>query len=168
MTAGQQGTTGPGRAQGWARHALRRGPLAKHPIAAIAAGVVAVGAIATVIAVTGGSGPPSIAGTWAQNANTTWTFTSSGTDTYTLAEDYKNDARCDAPNDGKVTGSNRHYQGTVDLYPQNGGSPGKCQPPNGTAQITITLSSNGDTASIGLVGNESCTDCVPQTWTRQS
>jgi serine/threonine protein kinase len=168
VAAGQQGTTGPGSAQGWTRRALRRGPLAKHPVAAVVAAVVGVAAIATVVATTGGSGPPSIAGTWAQNANTTWTFTSSGPDTYTVAEDYKNDARCDAPNDGKVTGSNRHYNGTVDLYPQSGGSPGQCRPPNGTAQITITLSANGSSAKISLVGSESCNDCVPQTWTRQS
>ena len=168
MTAGQQGTTGPGTSRGWARHALRRGPLAKHPVAAIAAGVVGVAAIATVIVATSGSGPLSIAGTWAQNGNTTWTFTSSGPNTYTVAEDYKNDARCDAPHDGTVTGSNRHYNGTINLYPLSGGNSGQCQAPNGKAQITITLAANGSSAKISLVGNERCPDCVPQTWTRQS
>ncbi len=168
VAAGQQGTSGPGTGQGWVRRVLRRGPLANHPVAAVAAAVVGVAAIATVVAVTtGGSGPPSIAGTWAQNANTTFTFTSSGPGTYTVAEDYKNDPHCNTPDDGKVTGSNGHYEGTIDLYPESGGTPGQCRAPNGTAQITITLAANGSSAKISLVGSESCPTCVPQTWTRQ-
>ncbi len=167
VTAGQQGTTGPGQAQGWARRALRRGPLAKHPVAAIAAGVVAVGAIATIVATTGGSGPPSIAGSWAFG-NDTFTFTSSGPGTYRVSEVDNNAPQCAQADDGTVTGSNGHYKGSINLYQQSGAAAGKCYPKNGVAQITVTLAANGASAKITEAASERCTTCVPQTWTRQT
>jgi len=153
----------------WTGRALRqgkRGPFGAHPAVAIGAAVGVVAIAAVVVVATTGNSVPSIAGTWAQNGNTTFTFTSSGSNTYTVSEDYKSDAKCDAADDGTVTGSNRHYKGTVDLY-RTGGSAGSCQPKTGVAQISITLAANGSSASISLVGND-CPTCKPQVWTRQS
>ena len=65
-----------------------------------------------------------------------------------------------------MTGGNRHYKGSIDLY-RTGGSTGSCQPKVGVAGITITLAANGASASINLVGNN-CPTCKPQVWTRQS
>ena len=134
-------------------------------IVAAAAGVAAIAAV--VVVATTGSSVPSIAGTWAQNGTTTFTFTSSGSNTYTVSEDYKSDPRCDAADDGTVTGSNRHYKGSIDLYSTGASAAGTCKPKVGVAQITIALAANGSSASINLVGNN-CPTCKPQVWTRQS
>ena len=72
-----------------------------------------------------------------------------------------------AVTDGKVTGGNRHYKGSINLYRQSGGTAGQCDPKVGVAQIAITVAANGATASVNLVGND-CATCKPQTWTRQS
>jgi hypothetical protein len=66
-----------------------------------------------------------------------------------------------------VTGSNRHYKGSIDLYSTSASATGTCKPKIGVAQITITLAANGASANINLVGNN-CPTCKPQVWTRQS
>jgi hypothetical protein len=172
---GQQGQALPGHSVAgtsarWTRRALRqgrRGPFGAHPAVAIAAAVGAVAIAAVVVVATTGSSVPSIAGTWAQSGTTTFTFTSSGSNSYTVSEDYKSDPRCDAADDGTVTGSNRHYKGSIDLYSTGASAAGTCKPKVGVAQITIALAANGSSASINLVGNN-CPTCKPQVWTRQS
>ncbi len=170
---GQQGSAGHGTSSArWARRALRqgkRGPFGAHPAVAIAAAVGVV-AIAGTVAVTtlGGSSAPSITGTWGYGASNTFTFTSSGQNTYTVSELDKSAPQCAQAHDGTVTGSNRHYEGTINLYNQQGGGAGQCDPRDGTATITIILAANGNSASVNLVGSVSCPTCKPQTWTRQS
>jgi hypothetical protein len=129
-----------------------------------------VAAIAGTVAVTTlGSGPsvPSIAGTWTDGGTNTFTFNSSGPGTYTVSTLDKSAPQCAQADDGKVTGGNRHYKGSINLYRQSGGTAGQCDPKVGVAQIAITVAANGATASVNLVGND-CATCKPQTWTRQS
>ncbi len=172
---GQQGQALPGHSVAgtsarWTRRALRqgrRGPFGAHPavIVAAAAGVAAIAAV--VVVATTGSSVPSIAGSWTQNGTTTFTFTSSGPNAYKVSEVDKSAPQCVASDDGTVTGSNRHYKGSIDLYRTGGSGTGSCKPKTGVAQIAITIAANGATAAVSLVGNN-CPTCEPQTWTRQS
>ncbi|MGH3226335.1 MAG: serine/threonine-protein kinase, partial [Streptosporangiaceae bacterium] len=165
---GQQG--GAGHGARWAGRALRQGrhgPLAGHPALAIGAAVGVVAIAAAVIVPNLGHSVPSIAGSWTQNGTTTFTFTSSGPNTYKVSELDKDAPQCAAPDDGTVTGGNRHYKGSVNLYQTSGSTTGSCEPKTGVAQIAITIAANGATADVSLVGND-CPTCGAQTWTRQS
>jgi hypothetical protein len=130
--------------------------------------VVVVAIVATIIATTLGSGPSalSVAGAW-NAGGSTFIFTSSGPDSYTVSEVYKNTPQCNATDDGTVTGSNGHYNGTIDLYQQGGSTTGSCDPKIGVAQIAIAIAANGASAKVSTVGND-CPTCGAATWTRQS
>jgi hypothetical protein len=145
--------------------------MARRPAVAIGAAVVGVAAVAGVaIAASSGSGasPLSIAGAWSDNNGGTFTFTSSGPVSYTVSLKTADNLKCAQPDDGTVTGSNGHFSGTIDLYPQNYTGPsGSCPPKTGLAQITIVLSANGTTASVDTDG-DNCSECGQGTWSRES
>jgi hypothetical protein len=154
------------------RHALPHDPTpgkALGIVAGVASAVlVVVVAIAAIAAAVIGPGnpAPSIAGTW-NDGGTSFTFTSSGPDSYTVSVVTKAAPQCAQADDGTVTGSNRHYQGSINLYRQSGATSGACQPKVGVAQVAIAVAANGTTASVNLVGSN-CSSCGAATWTRQS
>ena len=123
--------------------------------------------IVVVIATTlGGQSAPSLAGAWI-NGDSTFTFTPSGSSNYAVSELTKAGSKqCYVADDGTVTGSNGHYRGNIDLYPQGGTGP--CPTKIGVAQVTIALAANGASANLDVVGDINCSDCGEQTWTRQS
>jgi hypothetical protein len=145
--------------------------MARRPLVAIGAAAVGVAAVAGIaIAATSGSGssPLSIAGAWSDNQGATFTFTSSGPVSYTVSLKSADNPQCAQADDGTVTGSNGHFNGTIDLYPQNYSGPsGSCPPKDGLAQITIVLAANGATASVNTAGSN-CSECGQDTWSRES
>jgi serine/threonine protein kinase len=146
----------------------RHGLLAGRPAAVIiaaAVGVTAIAATATATTIGSGHSAPSIVGAWNDNEGSTFTFTSSGPGAYTVSLVSKDAPQCAQADDGTVTGSNGHYQGSINLYQQGGGTAGACDPKVGVAQIAITLAANSASASVNLIGND-CPTCKPQIWTR--
>jgi hypothetical protein len=135
---------------------------------AAASVVLVVAIVATIIATAFGSGPSalSIAGVW-NAGSSTFTFTSSGPDSYTVSEAYQNAPQCNAADDGTVTGSNGHYSGSVNLYQTGSTTTGSCEPKVGVAQITIAIAAGGASANVSTVGND-CPTCGAATWTRKS
>lgn len=133
-----------------------------------ATAVIVVAVVAAIIATIVGSGPsaPSIAGAW-NYSGSTFTFTSSGPDSYRVSIVTADAPQCARADDGTVTGTDGHYQGSINLYRQSGATGGSCEPQIGVAQITIAVAANNASANVSLVGNVSCPTCVPQTWTRQ-
>jgi hypothetical protein len=174
VTAGQQGTAGHGAAQARrTRRALRQGRhglLAGRPaviIIAAAVGVTAIAATAAATTIGSGHSAPSIVGAWTDNGTNTFTFASSGPGTYTVSEVTKGAPQCAQADDGTVAGGNGHYKGSINLYQQDGGTAGACDPKVGVAQVTITVAANNASASVDVVGSD-CPTCKPQTWTRLS
>jgi hypothetical protein len=161
------------RAPRWVRRALPRDPspnLAAGIVGGAAAAVVVlVVVVATILASAFGSGPSplSVAGAWNDGAGNTWTFSSSGPDTYTVSEVSKDAPQCAAPHDGTVTGSQGHFQGEVNVYQTGGSTGGACEPKIGLAQITIAIAPTGTSANIDTVGSN-CSECGAETWTRKS
>jgi serine/threonine protein kinase len=167
-----QGTAGHGTSHAARRtlHTVRQ-VMTRRPAVAIGAAAVVVAAVAGVaIAASSGSGasPLSIAGAWSDGQGGTFTFTSSGPVSYTVSLKSADNPKCAVANDGTVTGSNGHFSGTIDLYPQPYNGPaGSCPPKTGLATITIVLSANGKTASIDDNG-DNCSECGEGTWSRES
>lgn len=151
----------------------RRGLFTAHHVIPVAAGAaaIAIGATIAVAATAGGSAGPSLPGTWAGSGGSTFTFASAGTDTYVAAYVPTGAPQCSVSDDARVTGSNGHYNGTIQLH-QIGGTPDAqgCEPQNGTAAITINVAANNDSARVDIVNESSisCQDCDLQTWTRKS
>jgi hypothetical protein len=166
--AGQQGGTARAARAGRVLRQAKHGPLAGHPgvvIAAVAVGVAAVAGTVTATTIGSGQSAPSIVGAWTGSEGGTFTFRPSGPGTYTVSLTSKDAPKCAEPDDGTVTGSKGHYNGSIDLYQQSGTAAGQCAPKVGTARITIAIAANGSSASVDLIGT--CKDCDQQTWTRQ-
>ena len=148
------------------RHGLLTGKPAMIVIA-VAVGATAFAATFAARTIGSGSSVPSILGAWTAGGTTTFTFTSSGPDTYSVSLVNNDAPQCAEPHDGTVAGSSTHYKGSINLYQQSGETTGSCEPKVGLAQITITLAANGASAAVNLVGHD-CPTCQPQTWTRKS
>jgi hypothetical protein len=135
---------------------------------AAAAVVVVVVVLAVIIATVTSSGLPagSIVGAWSDPNGGVFVFAPSGPDIYTVSL-RNQDPQCDVADDGSVRGSNGHYTGSINLYPQDAtGASGSCVAKSGTAQITISVTPNSNSASVDVVG-DNCTECGQMAWTRQ-
>jgi len=172
--SGHDGAAGKDVARRVVRQGSRRGWLAGHPalvIAAVAVGVAVIAAVATASVISSGHPNLSVAGSWSDGPDSTFTFTAAGSGTYRVSlADKVSSTQCHVADDGTMSGSNGRYTGTIDLYPQNTTSTTGCSAEDGSARITFDIAANGASASVDLVqidGND-CNDCKPQTWSRQS
>jgi hypothetical protein len=151
----------------------RHGWFASHPAVVIAGVATAVAVAAAVIATALSSTGPnsSIVGAWQDGSDATFTFSSAGSGTYQVSLAFlEGTTHCSIADDGKVTGGDGHFQGTLDLHSAAALPAGQCPAQDGTAQMTFTIAANGTSAAVGLVANseEDCGSCKPQTWTRRS
>jgi len=155
----------------WLRRVLPRDPGPGVAIAVVAAPVVALIVVVAVIAsaLSGSSSAGSLAGAWSDGTGDTFTFTPSGSGSYTIGLSSGTSPRCTVADDGTVTGSDRRFQGSLDLYPQDS-TGGTCPTTDGTASITIELSADGKSASVDTVAESGggCSDCGQGGLTRQS
>ena len=146
---------------------LRRFSRPKVAIAAAAA--VAACAVIAVVVIPSGSSAPTLPGAWVDSSGSTFTFTSAGSDTYVARLVSKDAPQCAVSDDAKVTGSNGHYQGSIDIYSETGNSgPHGCHPQTGVATLGIDIAADGSSAHITINGASDCPGCAPQTWTRRA
>ena len=147
---------------------LRRFSRPKVAIAAAAAAVAACAVIAVAV-IPSGSSAPTLTGAWVDSSGDTFNFTAAGSGTYIASEVSKDAPQCAVSDDAKVTGSNGHYKGSIDIYSQSGNSGANgCHPRVGVATLTIDIAASGSSANITIAGATNCPGCVPQTWTRRN
>ncbi|MGW0732269.1 ATP-binding protein [Streptomyces sp. NPDC002851] len=101
-----------------------------------------------------------LAGVWRDGGGNTFEITESGSGSYTFAVQ----AVCGGADTVEVTGSNGSYSGTAPV-----GEEASCTV-LGQADMTITVASDGSTASVETTaqtnGDWECYSCGTQTWTR--
>ena len=115
-----------------------------------------------------GNSAPTLTGAWVDSGGDTFNFTQAGSGTYVASEVSEGAPQCAVSDDAKVSGSNGHYKGSIDIYSKSGTPTAKgCQPQVGVATLTIDIAANGASANITINGASNCPGCVPQTWTRR-
>jgi len=138
-------------------------------VAIAATAAVAACAVIAVVVIPSGSSAPTLPGAWVDSSGDVFNFTSAGSGTYVASLVSKDAAQCAVSDDVKVTGSNGHYQGSIDIYSESGNSgPHGCHPQTGVATLTIDIAANGSSANITINGATNCSGCAPQVWTRRA
>jgi hypothetical protein len=133
-----------------------------------AAAAVATGAVIAVAVIATAGSAPTLTGAWVDPTGSAFTFAAAGLGIYVAREESPGAPQCAASDDVKVDGGNGRYEGTIDIYRQGGaGNANGCEPRIGIDTITIDIAANGASAYVTIDGTASCTDCAPQTWTRQ-